>query len=880
MANHIESLADTATTVQSVRSLPLYHHKPPQWRPILYTLLVTGFFCFCGAWGIELLAADLSTVSTGRQASMPQSASTFDCSQVTAVSVNECQALVALYDATDGPNWLQQQNWLMMGPMAPCGWYGVRCANGHVTGLLLAANQLSGTLPITIGHLSELTTLRLENNVLSGPILNKVCNITQKLTDFSVAYNMLVPRSKQANECLSKVEPNWLATQTLAPRDLTISAFDTDALRLTWSPIPYGADGGYYEISYSTAITGPYTIHGTTTDKLADTYLVDGLQPGQRYFFQVRTHTPPHGAQTNALYSTAAKVIGMTKATTGNVLVAAYFPADNDLSSQIRYVANRLRRGTQFNPNVTVLLLADGLGDNNTELLLMRDGVVTPTNVVETVWGKKELDTADPAVLSWFLTYARQNYPATKEIVSLIGHGLALAPELDFGDVDQAAGVDAAAGPQRGTFPALPREWEDMPSDVTDNSYMSTTDVGEALLAATNDGKDPYDIVYFDQCFQGSLDTLYEVHKTAKIFIASPNYAWLVAAYDKYIMGFSPNATIQELAFTILTQYEGSLNNRHPNAILGIRGVDIPPIAEAMSTLGDALTSVVNAGQTGRIATAVQQANYVDTTQCGKQNLVLGPPDELVGIEGLAQELQTEFLKGDGHGVLPAIEQVRQAIQKVIRRGRSGNPYIAPDEFWDYRDSLTVLAPLPRNTPAGVAWRASIYRPDAPFSATWSLDPTEPLTVVKSLAYTKEGRWDDFLSVWFQNLSPRVGQWCHYIPPEQVLLDDTESFSLTVTVEDVNNLALKWEAADDASADEYLVYLDGPYEISWELAESVGITETSARFPALAAGTYQAQILARNAENEYVAASNVATIEVPDPPTPTDVRVYLPLVLR
>ncbi|MCB0062842.1 MAG: fibronectin type III domain-containing protein [Caldilineaceae bacterium] len=841
---------------------------PSGWA--LLPIVIATLLLLLGSWGTQALAAGpLSAPSA-----------IVDCSGVTTVSANECTALVTLYNTTNGEQWTNQANWLATTAAAPCDWYGVACADGHVTELRLAANNLSGTLPITIGYLSELTALRLENNALGGGVPNRVCNVTSKLTDFSVAYNRFYPRYQRANDCLRALEPDWLATQTIAPRNLTISAFYTDALQLTWSAIPYTADGGYYEIAYATEFNGPYTIHGTTADKATTSYLADGLLPGQRYFFSVKTYTPPHDAQPSGLYSRSTGTVGVTQATTGNVLVAAYFPADNDLSSQIRYVAARFRRGTQYNPNVTVLLLVDGLGENNTRLLHIEDGVIAETTVVEDVWGVQELDTADPATLSWFLTYARATVPASKMIVSLMGHGLALAPEIEFAETLQSATVAHGAALAKGTFPALPREWEDMPNDVTDNSYMSTTDVGEALMAATDNGNAPFDVVYFDQCFQGNLDALYEVHKSADVFVASPNYAWLVAAYDKYIVGFSPNMSAEELALNIINPYANTLDRRHPNAIFAVRGNMIPQIADAVSALGDALRAAVNDGQNARIANAVRNSSYVDTTQCGRQNLQLGPPDELIGIEGFGQALNLEFTGNDSYGVGAALEQLQLAMQSIPKQARSGSPYIAPDEFWNYRDSLTILAPLPRNSPSAAAWRASIYRADAPFTATWTLDPTQPVTVTKSLAFVKEGRWDEFLDVWFQNLTPTVGQWCHYIPPEQVILDDAEVLTLTLTLEESNELQLDWTPTDDASAAEYLLYVDAPLAVSWELTQTLAISATGARFSVPDAGTYDVRVLARNNDNEFVAASNIATIDVTDPLSPSERQIYLPLVLR
>ncbi|MEZ4679096.1 MAG: clostripain-related cysteine peptidase [Caldilineaceae bacterium] len=838
---------------------------------LLWTILIAAT-CFAG---LLLLLADPATAVAESPPATGEK-----CQSITAATQKECQALVALYGATNGANWVDRTNWLSFTSDAPCHWSGVQCTGNRVTGLNLARNGLRGTIPISIGFLSELNTLQLDNNALQGNVPPTICALAKKPTSTTIAYNALSTRLSRTRTCLKRMDPNWAATQTVAPRNLAVTEFYTNSLRLSWEAIPYTGDGGYYEIYYGTDVDGPLTLHGTTADKATTTYLVNNLLPGQRYFFAVRAYTPPHGGQTNELRSTAARMIGVTKATTGNVVVAAYFPADNDLSSQIRYVATRMRLGTKVNPNVTVLLLVDGSEDGDTQLLYMKDGTITVTSAVQDEWGETELDTSDPATLIWFLQYVRSHYLSTKMVVSLMGHGVALVPEVKWPEAKPEVTVASIEAPARDNFPALPREWEATPSDETNNGYMSTTDVGEALMAATNDGANPFDIVFFDQCFQGNLDSLYEVHKTATVFVASPNYAWLVAAYDKYITGFSPDLSAEEMATHIINPYQSTLNQQHPNSIFWVRGNDVAAIGDAVSNLGDALTLALADGQQGRIGNAVRQSQYVDTTQCGKRNLQLGPPDELIGIESFAKNLLNQFAGTDTYGITAAIDQLRLAMQGVTKQVRSGNPYIAPDEYWDYEDTLTILAPLPRNSPSGVAWRASIYHDNAPFTATWTLDPTQPVTVATTLAYVKAGRWDDFLAGWYQGLTPTVGQWCHYIPPEQVVLDDAEALTLTVSLDEGNNAALNWTATDDESATEYWLYVDSPYAVSWELTQTVSLSQTSAVFAALAPGNYQMKITAHNGENEFVALSNAAAVTVPEIVLPPEATIFIPYVSR
>lgn len=123
-------------------------------------------------------------------------------------------ALVALYQATDGPNWINK--WELDQPMDS--WYGVHtnaegcvicldldgiddCSFTGTTGnglsgpipaelgnlsqlerLFLSSNQLTGTIPNTLGNLSNLTYLLLVNNQLEGVIPSDLGNLTKLVT--------------------------------------------------------------------------------------------------------------------------------------------------------------------------------------------------------------------------------------------------------------------------------------------------------------------------------------------------------------------------------------------------------------------------------------------------------------------------------------------------------------------------------------------------------------------------------------------------------------------------------------------------------------------------------------------------------------------------
>lgn len=79
-------------------------------------------------------------------------------------------ALITLYENTNGTEWTKSNNWNTFKPLSE--WYGITTNEiGQVTGIDLVNNNLSGTLPGRLSDLDHLTTLNLSfNTELSGSI--------------------------------------------------------------------------------------------------------------------------------------------------------------------------------------------------------------------------------------------------------------------------------------------------------------------------------------------------------------------------------------------------------------------------------------------------------------------------------------------------------------------------------------------------------------------------------------------------------------------------------------------------------------------------------------------------------------------------------------
>ena len=104
-------------------------------------------------------------------------------------TISDREALVALYNATDGPNWRDSTNWLSDEPLDE--WHGVKTDdNGRVIELILWRRGLNGEIPPELGRLSNLQNLYLRSNDLSGTIPPELANLS-KLEVLDLAWNKL-----------------------------------------------------------------------------------------------------------------------------------------------------------------------------------------------------------------------------------------------------------------------------------------------------------------------------------------------------------------------------------------------------------------------------------------------------------------------------------------------------------------------------------------------------------------------------------------------------------------------------------------------------------------------------------------------------------------
>ena len=164
----------------------------------------------------------------------------------------ERAALVALYEAADGVNWTQNDNWSTAASIST--WYGVTTdESGLVVELLLSGNGLSGLLP-DLSALTNLTSLDLSYNQLSGPIPD--LSALTKLTNLDLGSNQLTGSIPDLSELTNLTSLTLGSNQLAGPMpDLSaltkLTSLDLSANQQLCLP------GGY---SFS-GLTGAVTAH-------------------------------------------------------------------------------------------------------------------------------------------------------------------------------------------------------------------------------------------------------------------------------------------------------------------------------------------------------------------------------------------------------------------------------------------------------------------------------------------------------------------------------------------------------------------------------------------------------------------------------------------
>jgi|GEM_PF-1063010 len=241
------------------------------------------------------------------------------CAAQTEIPPAECSALLSLYHATQGPHWSDQASNQWNVTSTPCTWAGITCANGHLIRIDRRQQNLVGELP-DFSALTELETLWLDGNQLRGKIPPAFSQFKQLIVPggLNLDYNQLISDNEQLLDWLDRQTLGWRKTQTVPPLNVMATAISESAIVVAWTPIPYLADNGYYQVTAATTslpAVASNPIIDTTLDKSASYLTLTGLMPNTTYYLIVETVNLPHAGNPLSITSVASPEVLATTQT-------------------------------------------------------------------------------------------------------------------------------------------------------------------------------------------------------------------------------------------------------------------------------------------------------------------------------------------------------------------------------------------------------------------------------------------------------------------------------------------------------------------------------------------------------------------------------------
>lgn len=474
----------------------------------------------------------------------------------------------------------------------------------------LNGNQFSGPLPTGWAAMSQLRTLHLDRNRLTGLIPADLAD-APNLQALSVGENMFDATDAGVLELLEGTEetegldPDWRATQTLPPTAVVVNEGYTTGAEIVWTPPAFQSRLGFYRITAAPQSPPEDAIHpDCLTPRVVETpahegkqessVTVTGLCPGMEYAYRVETVTLPYPGQQNRLQSSpSAAAVGPTGVSSLQLIALAL---DSEALSRDYgdNVLATLHAGMTADPTRFTVALLDLYGPDNTAIYLLAggrplriDGLPDPTRLVNGVPERnpnlKEYDMGNSGVigrgaagnqLGAFIQWAIATYAPDDAIpvtFSFVGHGVALAPSAPrlyciFADPARPeAAPECFPDPARAGLAGLPWAYPPLPSQVdinpqwtdeTSRSMISPYTLSQALHMGTGGGERPLAVLDVVHCFGGTVEEFYELaYRTPDPqpplppAIPSPPYAEIILGSPNYTY-FSPDLVVRALLST------------------------------------------------------------------------------------------------------------------------------------------------------------------------------------------------------------------------------------------------------------------------------------------------------------------------------------------
>ena len=246
-----------------------------------------------------------------------------------------------------------------------------------------------------------------------------------------------------------------------------------------------------------------------------------------------------------------------------------YMAGDNDLSAAGDYDIEEMRR-VGSTDRVNILVEFDNAGDQGT-----RRFRIGKNGAGEAVESLGETDSGSPEVLSSFIEWAAENYPAERYALILWNHGGGWEPSeveriaraVDAPDFDPRESSERSSGTlgrvlfrsslERVLRLSGPTERAICSDDGSGHS-LDAIELGRVIAAGAGTTGQPFDLLGMDACLMSNLEVAYQVRDHVRYIVASeekaPGEGW---PYQRILsrLTANPHMATEALGRAIVADY-------------------------------------------------------------------------------------------------------------------------------------------------------------------------------------------------------------------------------------------------------------------------------------------------------------------------------------
>jgi hypothetical protein len=290
-----------------------------------------------------------------------------------------------------------------------------------------------------------------------------------------------------------------------------------------------------------------------------------------------------------------------------------------------------------------------------------------------------DLDMGDPKTLKGFVLWSRTHFRAKHFMLVLSAHGYGSVLRQFFLNNQLAARAKYLPQAERASDAGIDPEPEGGYSFISsDRSFLYVRDVSKVLTQAFP--QRGLDLLAFDSCLMGSIESAYELRNTARLIIADEDresiQGWDYSDLANYLSSDGALKSGQQLAMRIAARYSDRDSN-WPLSIIATERLDA--VAASLSDLGRDLRKSCKQPTCAKALNAIRGSVRV----FGAENSVL----DKVDIRSFATQLAAK-------------EDVPKGIQDEVRlvtRALDGTLLPSVPESGGFSPSLSVYFPASKS---------------------------------------------------------------------------------------------------------------------------------------------------------------------------------------